>query len=261
MKKQLLGLTLLANTLLFANNEINKQEENINYELKFLNTVLPNTSISKHEPSEIDGFYKIYLDNGNMFYVNPFKKLMIFGEIWTNNGFSITQNDRTKWHKELSGNSVKEINTKYKIEDITSIARKVSYGKGSSKYEFVLFTDPECPYCKIAEEYFEDNKNLDLHVIFTPLSFHKNAKDWSLKALSSKDIKQAMKDIKSNKIPNISISKKAEDELQKMQDLTLKLKVDGTPKILIIDKLENKIIDSIEGANIEAINKYQKENI
>ena len=46
-----------------------------------------------------------------------------------------------------------------------------------------------------------------------------------------------------------------------MQDLTLKLKVDGTPKILIIDKLENKIIDSIEGANIEAINKYQKENI
>jgi thiol:disulfide interchange protein DsbC len=261
MKKQLLGLTLLANTLLFANNEINKQEENINYELKFLNTVLPNTSISKYEPSEIDGFYKIYLANGNMFYVNPFKKLMIFGEIWTNNGFSITQNDRTKWHKELSGNSVKEINTKYKIEDITSIARKVSYGKGSSKYEFVLFTDPECPYCKIAEEYFEDNKNLDLHVIFTPLSFHKNAKDWSLKALSSKDIKQAMKDIKSNKIPNISISKKAEDELQKMQDLTLKLKVDGTPKILIIDKLENKIIDSIEGANIEAINKYQKENI
>ena len=108
--------------------------------------------------------------------------------------------------------------------------------------------------------YFENNKNLDLHIVFTPLSFHKNAKEWSLKALSSKDLKQAIKDLKQNKPLNVEITKKAEDELKVMEDLAVKLKVNGTPKIIVIDKTKKEIVDSIDGANIEAIEKYQKEN-
>ncbi len=123
-----------------------------------------------------------------------------------------------------------------------------------------MFTDPECPYCKITEEYFEDNKNLDLTYCFYSSSFHKNAKEWSLKALSSKDLKQAIKDLKQNKPLNVEITKKAEDELKVMEDLAVKLKVNGTPKIIVIDKTKKEIVDSIDGANIEAIEKYQKEN-
>ena len=105
-----------------------------------------------------------------------------------------------------------------------------------------MFTDPECPYCKITEEYFEDNKNLDLHIVFTPLPFHKNAKEWSLKALSSKDLKQAIKDLKQNKPLNVEITKKAEDELKVMEDLAVKLKVNGTPKIIVIDKTKKRLL-------------------
>jgi thiol:disulfide interchange protein DsbC len=45
-----------------------------------------------------------------------------------------------------------------------------------------------------------------------------------------------------------------------MQELVMKLKITGTPKIIVVDKTENKIIESIDGANIELIDKYQKEN-
>ncbi len=45
-----------------------------------------------------------------------------------------------------------------------------------------------------------------------------------------------------------------------MEDLAVKLKVNGTPKIIVIDKTKKEIVDSIDGANIEAIEKYQKEN-
>ena len=96
MKKYILGLALFTSSLLFANdvNEAKeKKEPMLNYELQFINSVIPNTKISKYEQSEIQGFYKIYLDNGNIFYVNPFTKLLVFGEIWTSNGFSITQNN------------------------------------------------------------------------------------------------------------------------------------------------------------------------
>lgn len=36
-----------------------------------------------------------------------------------------------------------------------------------------------------------------------------------------------------------------------MQELVMKLKITGTPKIIVVDKTENKIIESIDGANIE----------
>lgn len=257
MKKNFLGIiAIMTSSLLFANSNKN----NINYELQLINSVIPNTVVSKYEPSEIQGFYKVYLDNGNLFYVNPFSKLLLFGEIWTNNGFSITQNDRTQWQQELSKTLVEDLKKDYKSEDLKKAAKKIKYGTGSKKYEYVLFTDPECPYCKITEEYFENNKNLDLYIVFTPLDFHKNAKDWSLKALSSKDLKQAIKDIKENKIPNVEITETAKKDFQAMQDLSNKLKVNGTPRIIVIDKKENAIVDSIEGANLEAIEKYQKEN-
>ncbi|MDD3056175.1 MAG: DsbC family protein [Aliarcobacter sp.] len=257
MKKNFLGIiAIMTSSLLFANSNRN----NINYELQLINSVIPNTVVSKYEPSEIQGFYKVYLDNGNLFYVNPFSKLLLFGEIWTNNGFSITQNDRTQWQQELSKTLVEDLKKDYKSEDLKKAAKKIKYGTGSKKYEYVLFTDPECPYCKITEEYFENDKNLDLYIVFTPLDFHKNAKDWSLKALSSKDLKQAIKDIKENKIPNVEITETAKKDFQAMQDLSNKLKVNGTPRIIVIDKKENAIVDSIEGANLEAIEKYQKQN-
>jgi thiol:disulfide interchange protein DsbC len=257
MKKIFLGLiAIMTSSLLLANSNKDK----VNYELQLINSVIPNTVVSKYEPSEIQGFYKVYLDNGNLFYVNPFSKLLLFGEIWTNNGFSITQNDRTQWQQELSKTLVEDLKKDYKSEDLKKAAKKIKYGTGSKKYEYVLFTDPECPYCKITEEYFENDKNLDLYIVFTPLDFHKNAKDWSLKALSSKDLKQAIKDIKENKIPNVEITETAKKDFQVMQDLSNKLKVNGTPRIIVIDKKENAIVDSIEGANLEAIEKYQKEN-
>lgn len=263
MKKYLLCLALILGLVPFSSTLLlaDRNKNIINYELQLLNSVIPNTKISKYEPSEIEGFYKVYLENGNLFYVNPFNKLILFGEIWTNTGFSITQNARTKWQQELSKTTLANPNKDYKVEDLTKAAKQVKYGKGSSKYEYILFTDPECPFCKIVEEYFEDNKNLDLHVIFVPLSsIHKNAKEWALKALSSKDLKQSLKDLKQQKIPNVSITKEAETELEAMNKLATKLEVTGTPKIIVIDKNENKIIDSIVGANIKEIEKYQKEN-
>lgn len=257
MKKKLLTLAFFAAASLYANNT-NTQTNGVDYKLQLLNSVIPNTKIAKYEQSEIQGFYKVYVENGQIFYVNPFNNLLIFGEIWTNKGFSLTQNDVSAWRNELLKSSISELEKNYKVSDLTSVAKKLTYGKGSKKYEFLMFTDPECPYCKTAEEYFE-KQDVDLHIVFKPLDFHKNAKDWSLKALSSKNLKQALIDLKQGKIPEVEITEKAKNELMKMEELSTKLKVDGTPKIIVIDKLQNKVIDTIEGANIPKIEEYLKE--
>ena len=118
MKKHFLGL-VAASTLLLANSD-----SKVDYELQLLNSVIPNTKISRYEPSEIQGFYKVYLDNGNLFYVNPFNKLLVFGEIWTNKGFSITQNDKSQWQEELSKTVLEDINKDFKVEDLTKVGKK-----------------------------------------------------------------------------------------------------------------------------------------
>lgn len=258
--------SLIVATSLFANNGCGPTNNNdkpqndtnvkINYEFEMINAVLPGTKISKYEPSEIQGFYKVYVDNGQMLYVNPFNKLLIFGEIWTNKGYSITQKDVANWQNELTQINLIE---KYKPDELTKPAKKVSYGKGSKKYEFVIFTDPECPFCKTAEDYFS-KQNTDLYVVFKLLEMHKNAKEWSLKLLSSPDLKKAMEEMKNGNIPDVVISEKANKEFAAMEELSNKLNVQGTPKIIVIDKSNNKIVDSINGADLKKIDSYMKQN-
>ena len=64
--------------------------QQVNYEYEMIRQVIPNTKIKKYKKSIIDGFYNIYLENGQIIYVNPFKSLILFGEIWNSSGNSLT---------------------------------------------------------------------------------------------------------------------------------------------------------------------------
>ncbi len=76
--------------------------QQVNYEYEMIRQVIPNTKIKKYKKSIIDGFYNIYLENGQIIYVNPFKSLILFGEIWNSSGNSLTASERDSWQKELS---------------------------------------------------------------------------------------------------------------------------------------------------------------
>ena len=55
-------------------------QQQINHEYELIKQVIPNTKIRKYKKSIIEGFYNIYLENGEIIYVNPFKNLILFGE-------------------------------------------------------------------------------------------------------------------------------------------------------------------------------------
>ncbi len=243
--KKLIILSLMASSLLFGSDDVQID--------KSIQAVIPGTTISKIERAEIDGLYKAYMPNGDLLYIEPNKKLIFFGQIWTNTGVSLTQNDTARWQEELSNQQLKNITT----TDLTKDSLKIEFGKGSQKYEFVIFTDPECPYCKKAEEVF-NNQDVTVHFNFMPLDFHKHAKDWSLDVLSSKEPAKTLEDIKAGKDVKIKHTQQAEAQLEKMMTLAKSLNITGTPKLFVIDKNENKIIDVINGANIPQIQKYVK---
>lgn len=62
----------------------------------------------------------------------------------------------------------------------------IVYGNGSKEY--IVFTDPECPYCvKFEKMWPAMQKNVKLYVFFMPLSNHRNAVQMSYHVMKQKD--------------------------------------------------------------------------
>lgn len=134
--------------------------------------------------------------------------------------------------------------------DISSTIGKEAFTFGTGKDEYVLFTDPECPYCKKFESYFSQIEDkVKIRVFFFPLSFHENARDISLYVMSqnsyddkvlamttttkdSEDFKEWRK--------NKKVSEKIEKSLEEQMSIAQNLGISGTPSIF--DKDGNKII-------------------
>ncbi|MDD2698179.1 MAG: DsbC family protein [Arcobacteraceae bacterium] len=245
MKKIAISLSLLATLLLADEQNIQKTAE------QSVRDILPNAPISKVEQSDIPNIYKAYMPNGQILYIEPNTKIIIVGEMVKPNGYSITQKDSMEWQKELQSKQIANLTP----EKLTKDSLKIEFGKGSKKYEFAIFTDPECPYCRKAEEVFND-KNVTVYVNFMPLDFHQNAKPWSLDILSSKNPKQTASDIKHDIYKKYEHTKEANNQLEKMIALAKELNITGTPKLFIIDKVEKKVIDVINGADVAKMKKY-----
>lgn len=123
-----------------------------------------------------------------------------------------------------------------------------TFGKGDTEY--VLFTDPECPYCRKFESYFPQIEDkVKIKIFYYPLDFHKNAKDLSVYILSQKTTEDKIKAMLTTNANdpsfiNRKISDKQKEELEKKIDehlnLAFELGVKGTPALF--DKDGNKVI-------------------
>ncbi len=246
--KKVLFISLMASALLADISKVDAQKA-------LIQNVIPNSKFTRYEKAvELDGFYRVYFDNGQLLYVNPINETIVFGEVWNKDGKSHTMHFAQKWKEELAKNELKNIS----IDKLLKPAKKAIFNKGTqNNYSFVLFTDPECPFCKTVEKFFSQN-NTTVYYNFTPLPFHKNAKDWSEIALSSKDFKQTLNDIHSGNIPTVELADAAKKQLEEMELLAKELKVAGTPKIYVIDEKEQKIVDVVNGADISKLEKYIK---
>ena len=239
-------LSLISN--LFANSLTERHEESL------VKGILPSTKILKVERAQIDGFYKAFLENGEILYINPFNRAIFVGELYTAGGINITANDREEWQNTMQQTTLEKLS----VSKLTKNAKKLDYGKGSKDYEFIIFTDPECPFCNRLEEWLE-KQNASAWINFLPLSFHKNAEKWSLEILSAKDFKKAMHiNRTTQKDQNITITQKARDTLNEMKALSEELQIQGTPHIFVVDKTENIIIEQVQGADIPKLSKYIK---
>lgn len=224
MKKLILGLIIPFTVSASGLDEVKKK----------INEKLPKTKVEEVRESEIKGLYEVMLENGEIIYTDG--NYLVFGHIFTFDGQDITETKK--------GVSIQKVLSKLDKDKLLKI------GKGSK--EIIEITDPECPFCKKAEKFFEESSNVSRYVIFYPLPFHKNAKRLSVHIMCSKDKEKAYKEIMNGNFNEKSLLKCEEGEklVSEMEDIAKNLGIRGTPTFFI--KTENGY-KKIEGASPEII--------
>ena len=147
-------------------------QQQVNHEYELIKQVIPNTKIRKYKKSIIEGFYNIYLENGEIIYVNPFKNLILFGEIWNPSGNSLTATEREQWQKELNGggesltkedrviSELKKGSAENKAWNKELVKQGIKDGKGGNKkYRVVVIESPTCPHCRELNQYLSTFDN------------------------------------------------------------------------------------------------------
>ena len=131
-----------------------------------------------------------------------------------------------------------------------AIKEGVSFSYGTGSKEIYLVTDPECPYCsKFAQSAKGQMDDYTVHVIFFPLSFHKNSPamiEWIMQGKDDAEKKKHYDEIMLNGSTKYSIlhkdetkpffySSEVQEKMDKSRQASLELNVRGTPMLFDVD--------------------------
>lgn len=118
-----------------------------------LRSAFPQVPFESITPTQIPGLYEV-VSGQNIFYFYPEKEIIITGE--------------------LVGKDLKSITAEHRGELAAKVANSLPLDKavkiGEGKHKVVEFTDPDCPYCRKAAEFFTKRTDVTRYVFFAPLA-------------------------------------------------------------------------------------------
>jgi len=205
-----------------------------------LKKAFPKLQFDMISPTDIKGIYEVITPNGLLYY-SPETEWIIAGEIFNKDGNNLT---KTKYQEVLS-NTIKG-----KIKDIP-FDKAVKIGTG--KHSIVEITDPDCPYCRRASNFFSKRADVTRYIFFYPLNAHTQSRDKTLYVLCAEDKAKAYEEAMTGKLDDMKFKKcdsqQAQDLLKSHIELANKLNVKGTPFFFIDGQT------AVPGADIPKIEK------
>lgn len=119
--------------------------------------------------------------------------------------------------------------------------KDASFTFGTGSDEYVVFTDPECPYCsKFENEWDKIKDKVKFHVFLFPLDFHKNAKEMCYYILNKKtddekmqalhDMGAGSQEYRNNKF-TVSEIDDIKSQLKAQENVANEMSVRGTPSV------------------------------
>lgn len=199
----------------------------------------PNLQFDSIKETQIKGLYEV-ISGINIFYYHPKTGYIISGEIHTKDGKNLTA-DRSA---ELVSAKTKNI----------PLDKGMKIGSG--KNTVIEFTDPDCPFCRKASEYFKKRDDVTRYVFFFPIvSLHPQAEDKVKYILCAKDRVKAYEEVMNGKLDGKKVDvcddKEVITRLEEHKQIGASIGVQGTPSFVISGQF-------IRGANFQKIESLLK---
>ncbi|WP_246014640.1 DsbC family protein [Geomonas oryzae] len=140
----------------------------------------------------------------------------------------------------------------FAAKDSLDLDKAVKIGNG--KTTVIEFTDPDCPFCRKAEAYFEKRTDVTRYVFFIPLKRHPMSKDKVQYILSAKDKAKAFHEAASDTFDKRKLSEitPAGIKLQKEHEEIAKAnKMNATPTFMIYGRI-------VEGFDLKKLEQLLK---
>lgn len=188
---------------------------------KILSEKYPATPVKSIEKSQLPGIYQVVMGK-NVAYVGEDGRYFLFGSLYDMQ----TQTDLTASKREEAN----------KI-DVASIplanAIKTIKGKGTRK--IIVFTDPDCPYCKMLGKTIDSMDDITVYNILFPIAgLHPDATRKAQDIFCSINSGKVLDDWFVKSIP-IKRAKACQNPISENVALAAKLGLNGTPMIISMD--------------------------
>ncbi len=187
---------------------------------KSLKDLYPATRIERVQPSEISGLYEVTMGK-NFAYTDSTGRYFVFGHLYDMK----TQRDLTAERMEKQ----QRINfAQLPLDD----AIKTVHGKGERV--LVVFSDPDCPYCKRLEPELDKLDNVTLYTFPYPIEeLHPGSPGKAVAVWCAPDRARAWADLmKTGKAP---ANMNCDNPIQRNVQLAQRLGVNGTPTLIAAD--------------------------
>jgi thiol:disulfide interchange protein DsbC len=150
----------------------------------------PEIPLESITPIDIPGLYEI-IAGGKIAYYAPGPQYLIIGEIVTKEKKNLTQARNT----ELAGMKFKDL----PLEKAVKI--------GSGPHTVIEITDPDCPFCRKASDYFATRNDVTRYVFFYPISaIHPKAEAKVSYILCAKDRPKAYEEAMTGKLDEMKFT-------------------------------------------------------
>jgi thiol:disulfide interchange protein DsbC len=197
-----------------------------------LQKLVRDAPISSIRPTAIDGVYEVE-SLYDVFYYAPKAELLIIGEMYAKDSSSLTAQTKDAI-----------ITRTISALDLTKAVKT-----GSGKNSVIEFTDPDCPHCRNAFEYWQNVPDVTRYTFLFPIAeSHPQAVGKSEWILSRKDKAAALNEVfagKHDKSIPTGITEAGKNLLKEHIRNAEKAFVIGTPLYFVNGKL-------LPGVNVEA---------
>lgn len=186
-----------------------------------LKTTFPNLHITDFSETPVPGVYEV-LAGEQIFYFSP-QGYLFFGELWSKDGRNLTADKR----EDLLAGVIKEL----------PLDKAVRVGSGPN--QVIVFTDPDCSYCRKLESFLDERPDVTRYLFFYPLeALHPQARAKAQLIVCSSDREKTLREVFAGRYDDrqpikLAATCEADALLNEHLDLAKRLGIRGTPVLWI----------------------------